>query len=170
MPADAGLRRVIAFQNRPGIDITFLLPAERAKKLVDFIELVCNQVVIVIAPRISRDSACSGRRVACLRIFPGNNSAPKQRSSARPAIPSADHSVFLPRAPCNSFHRVRLHPANFEIRLRVARNRSLRRGRSQNQSRAQMRAVVASSPVGSCRDQLNMQLSRSSRGNRRWSC
>ena len=106
MPADAGLRRVIAFQNRPGIDITFLLPAERAKKLVDFIELVCNQVVIVIAPRISRDSACSGRRVACLRAFPGNNSAPKQRSSARPAIPSADHSVFLPRAPCNSFHRV----------------------------------------------------------------
>ena len=28
VPADAGLRRVIAFQNRPGIDITFLLPAD----------------------------------------------------------------------------------------------------------------------------------------------
>jgi hypothetical protein len=68
MPADAGLRRVIAFQNRPGIDITFLLPAERVKKLVDFIELVCNQVVIVIAPRISRDSACSGWRFACLGL------------------------------------------------------------------------------------------------------
>jgi len=54
MPADAGLRRVIAFQNWPSIDITFLLPVERAKKLVDFIELVCNQVVIVITPGSAR--------------------------------------------------------------------------------------------------------------------
>src|ERR1700745_1505735 len=60
MPADAGLRRVIAFQNWPGIDITFLLPADPAKNLVDLIELGCDQVVIVIAARISRDSPCSG--------------------------------------------------------------------------------------------------------------
>src|SRR6266496_4021361 len=64
MPADPGLGRVVAFQNWPSIDITFLASADLAKKLVDLIELACDQVVIVIAPGIARDFACSRRRVA----------------------------------------------------------------------------------------------------------
>src|SRR6266508_6195579 len=64
MPADPGLGRVIALQNWPSLDITFLASARPAKKLVDFIELACDQVVIVIAPGIARDFACSRRRVA----------------------------------------------------------------------------------------------------------
>ena len=68
VPPNAGLRRVIAFQNWAGIDITFLLSAELAKKLVDLIELALDQIVIVIAAGVARDSACSGRRVDCLGI------------------------------------------------------------------------------------------------------
>ena len=65
MPTDAGLRRVIAFQDRPGIDITLLLPAERAKKLVDFIQFVLDQIVIIIAPGIARDLSCSPDLSGC---------------------------------------------------------------------------------------------------------
>ena len=39
MPANAGLRRMIAFQNWPSIDITFLVATEFAKKLVDLVKL-----------------------------------------------------------------------------------------------------------------------------------
>src|SRR4030095_11817909 len=66
MPAGSGLRRVITFQNRSSIDITFLLPAELAQKLIDFSQFALDQIVIVIAPGIPRDSACSGTGVACL--------------------------------------------------------------------------------------------------------
>jgi hypothetical protein len=65
MPTDPGLGRVITFQNWPSIDITFLAPAKLAKKLVDLIELTCDQVMIVFAPGIARDFACRCRRVGC---------------------------------------------------------------------------------------------------------
>src|SRR5207302_10196740 len=68
MPANAGLRRMIAFQNWPGIDITFLVATELAKKLVDLVKLGLDQIMIVIAPGVARDSACGGRPVACLRV------------------------------------------------------------------------------------------------------
>src|SRR5438874_13088792 len=67
MPANAGLGRVIAFQNWPSIDITFLVATGLAKKLIDLIKLACDQLVIVITPGIARDSPslCSRRDRAC---------------------------------------------------------------------------------------------------------
>jgi hypothetical protein len=59
---------MIAFQNWPGIDITFLLSAELAKKRVDLVELALDRIVIVIAPGIARDSANSCRRGACVEV------------------------------------------------------------------------------------------------------
>ena len=59
---------MIAFQNWAGIHITFLLPAKLAKKLVDLVELALDQIVIVVAPRVARDSARGGGHVACLGL------------------------------------------------------------------------------------------------------
>ncbi len=56
VPADAGLGCVVAFQNRTSIHITFLLSAKVAEKLVDLVELCLDHIVIVIAPRVPRDS------------------------------------------------------------------------------------------------------------------
>src|SRR4029077_4602754 len=55
VPANASLRRMIPFQHRPGIDITFLLSAKTAKKLVKPVQLCPDYIVIVVAPRVSRD-------------------------------------------------------------------------------------------------------------------
>ena len=40
VPTDASLRGVIPFQHGPGVDVTFLLSAKAAKKLVDPTQLV----------------------------------------------------------------------------------------------------------------------------------
>jgi hypothetical protein len=37
VPANAGLRGLIAFQDRPSIDVTFLISAEVAKEVVDLL-------------------------------------------------------------------------------------------------------------------------------------
>src|SRR4029077_6348047 len=81
MPTDPGLGCVIAFQNWPSIDITFLTPAGLAKKPVDLIELTCDQVMIVIAQGIARDFACSCRRVAC---FPASLEIIQRPNNNRP--------------------------------------------------------------------------------------
>src|SRR5215467_14854629 len=59
VPANAGLPSMIAFQDWPGIDITFLLSTEATEKIVDLVELGVDYVVVVIAPRVSCDSPCS---------------------------------------------------------------------------------------------------------------
>src|SRR6476659_5196216 len=62
VPANASLRRMIPFQHRPGVDITFLLSSKAAKELIDFIQLCLDHIVIVVAPSIPRDlsrSSCS---------------------------------------------------------------------------------------------------------------
>ena len=53
VPANASLRGMIPFQYRPGIDITFLLSAKAAKKLVEPNQLCLDDIVIVVAPRVS---------------------------------------------------------------------------------------------------------------------
>jgi len=58
VPANASLRGIIPFQHRSGVDVTFLLPTKAAKKLVDSIQLCSDEIVIVLAPRVSRDPAC----------------------------------------------------------------------------------------------------------------
>src|SRR6266487_390056 len=55
MPADTSSRCVIAFQDRPGIHVTFLLSAEAAKKCVDLVELAFDNLVVIVTQRISRD-------------------------------------------------------------------------------------------------------------------
>src|SRR6478672_7092173 len=59
VPANASLRGMIPFQYRPGIDITFLLSAKTAKKLVEPNQLCLDDIVIVVAPRVPRDSSRS---------------------------------------------------------------------------------------------------------------
>src|SRR5205823_9153930 len=59
MPADTSLRCVIAFQDRPGVHVTFLLSAEVAKKRVDLVELAFDNLVVIVTPRISRDLSFS---------------------------------------------------------------------------------------------------------------
>ena len=59
VPANASLRGMIPFQHRPGVDITFLLSAKTAKKLVDPIQLCLDYIMIVLAPRVARDPSCS---------------------------------------------------------------------------------------------------------------
>src|SRR6266436_5524517 len=69
MPADTSLCRVIAFQNRPGVHVTFLLSAKAAKKLVDLVELAFDNFVIIVTPRIPGDlSGSAGFRL--LSLFP----------------------------------------------------------------------------------------------------
>src|SRR6266436_4750067 len=68
MPADTSSRCVIAFQDRPGIHVTFLLSAEVAKKRVDLVELAFDNLVVIVTPRISRDLSLSGG-LRCLNLF-----------------------------------------------------------------------------------------------------
>src|SRR5947207_10944683 len=60
VPADPRPRRMIAFQNRPGIDVTFLLATKLGQKLVELVQFPGDDVMIIISPRISRNSSCSG--------------------------------------------------------------------------------------------------------------
>src|SRR6476660_6695748 len=55
VPANACLRGMIAFQHRPGVDVTFLLSTKAAKELVDPIQLCLDYIVIVLAPGVPRD-------------------------------------------------------------------------------------------------------------------
>src|SRR5215472_12451497 len=74
MPTDACLRGMIAFQQRPGVDITSLLSAKTPKELVDLMELVGNYVVIIFAPCVPSDfSYCSALacRAGALRRWVG---------------------------------------------------------------------------------------------------
>src|SRR5207244_4528672 len=56
MPANPGCGRMVAFQNRTGVDVTFLLATELAQKIVDLVQLRRDYVVIIITPRVARDS------------------------------------------------------------------------------------------------------------------
>src|SRR5206468_8303752 len=68
MPADTSSRCVIAFQDRPGIHVTFLLSAEVAKKRVDLVELAFDNFVVIVPPRIPSDLSLSGG-LRCLNLF-----------------------------------------------------------------------------------------------------
>src|SRR6266508_3822424 len=68
MPADTSSRCVIAFQDRPGIHVTFLLSAEVAKKRVDLVELAFDNFVVIVRPRIPSDLSLSGG-LRCLNLF-----------------------------------------------------------------------------------------------------
>ena len=62
MPADPGSGCVITFQNWSGIDVTFLSSAESTKEIVDLVQVYRHHVVVIIAPRVPRDSTgCSLR-------------------------------------------------------------------------------------------------------------
>jgi hypothetical protein len=74
VPTDASLRGVIPFQHGPGVDVTFLLSAKAAKKLVDPAQLCCDYIVIVVSPSVSRDSprsscSCGAVRRVSLKII-----------------------------------------------------------------------------------------------------
>src|SRR5436305_5172019 len=78
VPAKASLRRMIPFQQRPSVDITFLLSAKAAKQLVDLVQLCPDYIVIIFAPRVSRDAARSScsRGAVChlsLKIIQSQN-------------------------------------------------------------------------------------------------
>ena len=145
VPANASLRGMIPFQHRPGVDITFLLSAKAAKKLVDPVQLCLDYIVIVVAPRVSRDPSCS----SCSRgpvgpRLPENNLTPRQRSIARRAEPSPDRNVFPRRVACNSFRRARRRAAIHESHLRApARCRRLR-DTNQTRSLSQKRQAAPS--------------------------
>src|SRR4029453_17632044 len=59
VPANASLRGMIPFQHRPGVDITFLLSAKTAKKLVDVVQLCPDYIMIIVSPGVARDPSCS---------------------------------------------------------------------------------------------------------------
>src|SRR3954471_8853473 len=61
MPAEAGLRRVIAFEDRAGIDVASLVAAKFGKKPAEFFELGEHQVVVIATPGVTRDPAGSWR-------------------------------------------------------------------------------------------------------------
>src|SRR5205814_9843806 len=48
VPADTCLRCMVAFQNRTSIDVPFLLSAETVEKLIDLLNLACDDIVVVI--------------------------------------------------------------------------------------------------------------------------
>src|SRR6266487_458668 len=78
VPANASLRGMIPFQQRAGVDVTFLLSTKAAKELVDPVQLCPDYIVIVLAPRVSRDpadSSCSRGPVGrvSLKIIQGEN-------------------------------------------------------------------------------------------------
>src|SRR5512132_4074768 len=66
VPANASLRGMIPFQHRPGVDITFLLSAKAAKKLVDLVQLCPDYIMIIVSQGVTCDparSSCSRRPV-----------------------------------------------------------------------------------------------------------
>src|SRR5215831_17160060 len=60
VPANASLRGMIPFQNRSGVDITFLLSAKALKKRIDPVQLCLDYIVIIVSPSVARDATCSG--------------------------------------------------------------------------------------------------------------
>src|SRR5262249_10996496 len=62
VPPDACLCGMIAFQNRTGIDVTLLPSSKAAKKCVDLRQPIGDYIVIILAPRIPRNSTRSGSR------------------------------------------------------------------------------------------------------------
>src|SRR5215467_12848881 len=60
VPADTGLCGMIAFQNRPGINVRLLVSAKAAKKRIELRQLIDDHIVIILAPRIPRDSSGRG--------------------------------------------------------------------------------------------------------------
>jgi hypothetical protein len=60
---------MIPFQHRPGVDITFLLSAKAAKKLVDTVQLCPDYIMIIVSPRLARDPACGSGLRAPIRSF-----------------------------------------------------------------------------------------------------
>src|SRR4029077_7769456 len=59
VPANTSLRRMIPFQHRPGVDITFLLSAKVAKKLVDPVQPCPGYIMIIVSPGVARNPSCS---------------------------------------------------------------------------------------------------------------
>src|SRR5947209_14156586 len=76
VPADSGLSRVIAFQDRASIDVTFLLSTETTKKIIHLVQLLSDYIVVIITPSVSSDAStlsifCSGppkADVACWHV------------------------------------------------------------------------------------------------------
>ena len=56
MPADSRLRGKIPFQHRPGIDVMALPSAGAFEKMIQLSQLLFHHLMIIIAPRISRDA------------------------------------------------------------------------------------------------------------------
>ena len=56
VPADAGLRRVIALEDRTRIDIALLDAAARREERVELAQLREHDIVVIIAPRVTRDA------------------------------------------------------------------------------------------------------------------
>src|SRR5215831_3690921 len=70
MPANASLRGMIAFQDRPGINVTFLLPAKAAKEAIDLLQLVSDYVVVIVSPGVPRDLTRSWCSCVLVRRVP----------------------------------------------------------------------------------------------------
>src|SRR5881409_628621 len=76
VPADSGLSRVIAFQDRASIDVTFLLSTGTTKKIIHLVQLLSSYIVVIITPSVSSDAStlsifCSGppkADVACWHV------------------------------------------------------------------------------------------------------
>src|SRR5213593_1209310 len=60
MPADPSPRRMIALQDRSGIDVTFLRSTKFAQETVDLVQLRRDDTMIIVAPSIPGDASCSG--------------------------------------------------------------------------------------------------------------
>src|SRR4029453_3294751 len=69
VPANASLRGMIPFQYRPGVDITFLLSAKTAKKLVDPVQFCPDYIMIIVSPGVARDPACNSGLRPPVRLF-----------------------------------------------------------------------------------------------------
>jgi hypothetical protein len=57
VPAHARFRGVIALEDWTRVDVTFLGAATLGEKHAEFLEFPQHQVVIIVAPRVTRDSA-----------------------------------------------------------------------------------------------------------------
>src|SRR5205814_4724539 len=57
VPAEARFGGVVAFEDRPSVDITFLGSAEFGEKLAELLEFREHHVVVIVAPGVTRDSS-----------------------------------------------------------------------------------------------------------------
>src|SRR5712691_1765507 len=53
VPADPGFGGKVALEHRPGIDVAFLLAAERGEKRVQLAQLLFHHLMVIIAPGIT---------------------------------------------------------------------------------------------------------------------